>query len=253
MTAEPECGPEITEDRLLDGRVRLLQPRRGHRAGTDAVLLASAADIRPGDHVLDLGSASGAVGLMAAIRVPGTRLGLVERDPDLVALARRNIALNNLTDRACAHEADLFAGPAAFQDADLVAGMGDVVLTNPPFFTPGGRPSPEPGRRAAHVLAGGDLDRWVAAAAWLLKSRGRIAMIHRADALGTCLDALRGAFGSIVIVPVYSKPGGTASRLILSAVKGGRAPLQIMRPLEVSGVAVGGDTKTAPAGSLPRP
>lgn len=228
-----DASPEVTEDLFLEGRLRLLQPRRGHRAGTDAVLLAAAADLRPGDHVLDLGSASGAVGLLAATRVPGTRLSLVERDPSLVAVARQNIVLNGFEARASAHEADLFAGPAALRSAGLEAGMGDVVLTNPPFFEPGSRSSPEPGRRDAHVMQGGDLEGWLTAAAWLLKRRGRVWMIHRADSLALCLDALGTAFGSIVVAPVYSRPGAPASRLIVSAVKGGRTPLQLAPPIDL--------------------
>src|SRR5688572_13064356 len=83
----------VTEDTLLGGRVRLLQPARGHRVGTDAVLLAAAAPVRPGDLVIDVGAASGAVGLMIAARVAAA-LVFVERDPVLGGLCRRNAGLN---------------------------------------------------------------------------------------------------------------------------------------------------------------
>src|SRR4051812_35332287 len=92
-------GAAITEDALLDGRVRLLQPARGHRAGTDAVLLAAAARARAGEHVIDVGAATGAVGLMIAARHPGVDLTLAERDPDLAALCRRNLELNRASGR----------------------------------------------------------------------------------------------------------------------------------------------------------
>ena len=88
----------ITEDTLLGGRVRLLQPARGHRAGTDAVLLAAAAPVRPGDLVIDVGAASGAVGLMIAARVAAA-LVFVERDPALAGLCRRNAGLNGTDGR----------------------------------------------------------------------------------------------------------------------------------------------------------
>ncbi|WP_375459797.1 tRNA1(Val) (adenine(37)-N6)-methyltransferase [uncultured Enterovirga sp.] len=251
----PDAIPEVTEDLFLEGRLRLLQPRRGHRAGTDAVLLAATAEIRPGDHVVDLGSASGAVGLMAAIRVGATRLSLVEREAILVTLARRNISSNGLEDRAAAYQADLFADRRTLRSAGLADGMADVVLTNPPFFEPGGRTSPDPGRRSAHVMEGGDLGRWVASANWLLRPRGRIWMIHRADALASCLEALRPTFGSIVVRPVYSKPGGAAARLILSALKGGRTPLEVAAPIHLgeADAAADAETKTVPAGGLPGP
>ena len=84
------CMPEVTEDLLLGGRVRLRQPAKGHRAGTDAVLLAASAPVRPGDVVMDVGAATGAVGLMVAERQQDARFVFVERDPALAELCRRN-------------------------------------------------------------------------------------------------------------------------------------------------------------------
>lgn len=211
--------------------MRLRQTRRGHRAGWDAVLLAQAAEVRPGDHVLDLGSGSGAVGLMIAARVPDLRLTLVERDPVLVGLARQNLALNALDERGAALAADLFGDARSLRASGLVPGTGDVVVTNPPFFQNGERASPDPGRRAAHAMEGGDLASWLGSAGWLLRPRGRLWLVHRADALESCLAALRPGFGSCVVAPVYSKAGAPAARILVSAVKGGRAPLAIAQPV----------------------
>jgi tRNA1(Val) A37 N6-methylase TrmN6 len=240
VTPEPEGPDAVTEDALLGGRVRLLQPRRGHRAGTDAVLLAASALAQPGDHVVDLGSASGAVGLMAAARQAEARVTLVEREPDLVALAYRNVALNGWTDRVSAICADAFAPRAARVAAGLVSGGADLVLTNPPFFEPGGqgRASPDPGRRAAHAMAGGDLASWIDAAADLLRPRGRLVMIHRADHLAAALAALAPLaaassrrFGTIRITPVQARADTDAIRVLISAVKGGGGPLSLGPPL----------------------
>jgi tRNA1(Val) A37 N6-methylase TrmN6 len=219
---------DISEDALLSGRVRLLQPRRGHRAGTDAVLLAAAAGAQAGETIVDLGSASGAVGLMIAAREPGAKLVFVERDKTLVALCRRNIALNDLGERATASTADVFAPRAERIAAGLAPEQADVVATNPPFFEgEGARPSPDPGRRAAHEMAGGTLEGWIETAADLLRPRGRLVMIHRADALGTCLAALARRFGTIRVTPVQAKAGSDSLRVLLSAVKGGKAPLSL--------------------------
>jgi tRNA1(Val) A37 N6-methylase TrmN6 len=215
----------ITHDTLLGGSVPLLQPRRGHRSGTDAVLLAQLADVRGGDVVVDLGSASGAAGLVLARRVPDARIVFVERDPVLVALCRRNIGLNGLDGRAIAVEADLFALPLPGVHGAIPAGDADLVVTNPPFFEEGARASPDDGRAAAHVLRGGDLARWIAAAADLLAAKGRLCLIHRADRFGACLEALRPGFGSVTVRPVHPRLDRPASRIVVSAVKGGRAPL----------------------------
>lgn len=226
-----EVSADVSEDTLLGGRVRLLQPRRGHRAGTDAVLLAADADIRPGDHVVDLGSGSGAVGLMIAARHPDTRITLIDRDPWLVELASANIDANGLAGRACAIVAD------AFDSATLrgLAEQGDHVVTNPPFFAAGTRASPEPALRAAHVMGEGGLSGWLQAAAGLLKHRRRLTLIHRPDSLGECMDGLGPQFGSLAILPVHPRAGADAARIIISAMHGGRSRLRIRPPLILHG------------------
>ena len=115
----PEADAVIAEDALLGGRVRLRQPRRGHRAGTDAVLLAALAAPREGETVYDLGAGVGAVGLAIAARA-AARVVFVEREPVLAALCRENIALNRLEARARVIEADLLAPAAARRERGLV-------------------------------------------------------------------------------------------------------------------------------------
>ena len=73
----------MTDDAVLGGRLRLLQKRRGHRVGHDAILLAAATDARPGDRVIDLGAGIGAAGLAVAARVPDVDVTLEEIDPEL--------------------------------------------------------------------------------------------------------------------------------------------------------------------------
>ena len=227
-----EADPEITQDRLLGGRVHLLQPRRGHRAGTDAVLLAAMSPVRAGAVIVDLGAGTGAVGLMLARRSEGARIVLVEREPDLVLLARRNLALNGLEDRGRAVEADVFSPPAVLAQAGLPLGAADLVATNPPFFDEGeGRPSPERARRSAHHMAGGSIEGWMRTAAALLKPQGRATLIHRADALAVCLAALVPRFGSLTITPIHPRTGERASRVVITGLKGGRGPLTIEAPL----------------------
>lgn len=226
----------VTEDRLLGGVVTLLQRQAGHRAGTDAVLLAAFAEVAPGETVADIGAGTGAVALMIGRRVPGVRLLLIERDADLTPLCLRNIELNGMADRASVVAADIFASPEERRSSGLLPGVADVVVTNPPFYEHGIRSSPNPGRRAAHTMAGGGLREWLHAAADLLRPRGRLVMIHRADQMELCLGGMRPHFGSPEITPVYSKAGRPASRIVVRAIKGGRAPLRLAPPLLLHGL-----------------
>ncbi|MFJ7436057.1 tRNA1(Val) (adenine(37)-N6)-methyltransferase [Methylorubrum thiocyanatum] len=225
MSAEP--------DAFLGGRLWLRQPPRGaHRAGTDAVLLARLVVPAPGDTLYDLGASTGAVGLAAARMSEACRVVLVERDPDLAALARENASANGLAERVAVIAADVLAPGAQRRAAGLEAGCADIVLTNPPFFEAGGhRPSPVPQKASAHAFVAGGLDLWLRTCADLLRPGGRLGLIHRADALPACLDALRGRFGDCAVRPVHARSDRPAIRVLIAAVKGSRAPCQLLPPL----------------------
>jgi tRNA1(Val) A37 N6-methylase TrmN6 len=239
--SRPSCampdGPDsVSEDRLLDGRVRLLQPRRGHRAGSDAVLLAAAVQPQGGETVVDLGAGTGAVGLMMAALSDAAEVILVERDPALVELCRRNIALNGLDGRARAIEADILAPAGERRARGLVTASADVVVTNPPFLEAGrSRASPDPGRAAAHQLPDEGLEQWIAAAADLLRPKGRLALIHRADRLSECLRHLEQRFGGITVKAVHARADEAAIRIVVTAMKGSHAPLRMTPPLVLHG------------------
>jgi tRNA1(Val) A37 N6-methylase TrmN6 len=223
-----EAREELTDDAALGGRLRLLQPRRGHRFGHDGILLAAATPARDGDRVVDLGAGIGAAGLALASRVPGVRVTLVEIDEGLAALARENAARNGLAGRVDAVTLDVAASSADFAAAGLPAGSCDLVLMNPPFHDKALPASPDPMRRGAHSLGATDLSDWVAAAERLLRPGGILTLIFRADGVPMLLDLLGGGFGAIALLPVHSKPGAAAIRVLLAAAKARRGPFAIL-------------------------
>jgi tRNA1(Val) A37 N6-methylase TrmN6 len=229
------CGPmseagEFTEDAFLGGQLRLRQPKSGHRAGHDAVLLAAATPARAGHRVVDLGAGIGAAGLAVARRVDGIRLTLVEIDAALAALARTNAAANAIA--ADVAVLDVTGRAEAFAAAGLPADSADVVLMNPPFNDSlRHRASPDGARERAHVADPSTLETWIHAARRILKSSGILTLIWRADGLGEVLVALDRGFGSLAILPVHSAVKMPAIRVLVRAVKGGRAPMQIQPSL----------------------
>ncbi|HLZ04377.1 MAG TPA: methyltransferase [Bradyrhizobium sp.] len=220
----------ITEDLFLGGRLRLRQPRKGHRAGHDAMLLAAATAVEAGDQVVEFGAGVGAAGLALARRVGGIVLRLVEIDPQLAALARDNAAANNVA--ADVLVLDVTASAEAFERCALKPDSVDVVLMNPPFNDAmRHRASPDTGRASAHVADTETLDGWIGASRRLLKSGGRLTLIWRADGLSDVLAALARGFGSLAILPVHADPTKPAMRVLVRAVKGGRAPTRILAGL----------------------
>lgn len=226
-TMTESTGPEIldvTEDMFLDGQLRLCQPRRGHRAGHDAILLAAATPAKAGHRVVEFGAGVGAAGLSVAHRVAGIHLILVEIDSTLAVLARSNAEANKL--QAQVVVLDVSAPADVFAVSGLGPDSADAVLMNPPFNDAARhRSSPDPARQAAHVATNDTLTIWSHAARRVLKSGGVLTLIWRADGLADVLAALDRGFGSLQILPVHPKPRTPAIRVLVSAVKGGRAPL----------------------------
>lgn len=241
MSGSTPAEAEVTEDRLLDGRIRLRQPRGGYRAAIDPVLLAAAVPARPGDRVLDLGCGAGAVFLCLLARQASLSVAAVERDPAMAALARENAALNGVADRVAVVEADLAALPPAWEEGGF-----DQVASNPPYLDAGrADPSPVAGRAAAGVEAGIDLAAWIGRARRCLRHKGRLTIVHRADRLAELLASLDG-FGEVVVFPLWPRAGGDAGRVIVTARKGLRTPLRLAAGLVLHGDD-GGYTKATDA------
>jgi tRNA1(Val) A37 N6-methylase TrmN6 len=219
---------DASEDAVLGGRLILRQPLRGHRIGHDAILLAAAVSASAGEHAVDLGSGVGTAGLALARRVAGLSVSLVEIDPELTALAAGNVERNGLSGRVRAVCLDVEAPAAAFADAGLSPGGAAHVLMNPPFNVAQQNPSPDRGRRAAHVGSHDTLRRWLDTAARLLGSGGAVTLIWRADALADVVAALSRDFGAVSVLPVYPKPAAPAIRVLARGVKASRAPLTLL-------------------------
>src|SRR3954452_4422261 len=160
-----------TTDAFLRGALRLQQPAAGNRAGTDAILLAAAVPAKAGGLAIDAGAGIGAAGLAAACAAPALRIALLEREPGLIALARANIAANELEHSVFVVKADLLSSES-WRAAGLEREAADLVLTNPPFLSAAtARVSPDRDKASAHVIGAGGLEAWNSACLGLLQPR----------------------------------------------------------------------------------
>jgi tRNA1(Val) A37 N6-methylase TrmN6 len=217
----------LTEDALLGGRLRLLQPARGYRVAVDAVLLAAAVDAAPGQRILDLGAGVGAVGLCVAARLAGCHVVGIELQEALAGLAERNANLNGMAGRLRTVVHDL-AKPLP---ADL--GRFDHVVTNPPYLAAAvADPSPDPSKALATVESSADLARWLVVATAAAEPAGTLLIIHRSDRL----DEILGHLGQLGWGDVTVKRLPPAARVLLRARRADRLtrhdapPLTLHRP-----------------------
>ncbi|PZW51189.1 tRNA1(Val) A37 N6-methylase TrmN6 [Humitalea rosea] len=205
----------MTEDRLLGGRIRLVQPQSGLKAGLDAVMLAAAIPAKPGETVLDAGCGAGAVFLCLMARVPGLRVIALERDPELAALARENAALNGFADQVQVIEGDV---------ADATLPPVQHSCANPPFWPDGTAPPAVLRAGATHAGATGLLV-WVRALANPLRAGGSATLVLPATRFSEAASALRlTGFGDVGLYPLWPRAGVAARRVLLTARRGGRGP-----------------------------
>lgn len=215
--------PATSEDGLLGGRIHLQQKVTGYRVAIDPVLLAAAVPAVSGNRVLDIGCGVGAAALCLAHRVPGCRVTGIERERDLVRLASDNIALNNLSGRVSAMTGDLLNPPPR-----LEPGGFDHVMANPPYLEAGAAtPPPDPGRAAAHVEGAADLAAWVRFALTMVRAKGSITFIHRADRIEQLLAQIAGRAGEIVVFPLWPGMDKPAKRILVRARKEVATPTRL--------------------------
>lgn len=214
---------DATEDRFLGGALRILQPAKGYRAGADPVLLASATAANAGQSVLELGCGVGVAIYCLMHRVPGLDVVGVERNPELADLARLN-------GKAGAFEASIITADLADLPGELTARSFDHVIANPPFFdrtrgTSATDSSREGGRGEDTPLA-----TWIDVAVRRLAPGGQLTVIQRTERLQGVLSAMDKRLGSIRILPLSARENRQAQNAIITAKKGGRAPLVLEAP-----------------------
>lgn len=221
----PAAAPlPVSDDALLGGRVKLLQPVEGYRVAIDPVLLAAAVPAGAGDSVLDLGCGVGAAALCLAVRVPGCRVTGVEVQRELVRLAGENAARNGVADRVA-----IMAGDIGHPPPRLEPGSFAHVMANPPYVAAeAASPSPLPAKATATVEGGADLAAWVRFALTMARPRGTITFIHRADRLEHLLAQFAGRAGGIVVLPLWPGAGKPAKRVIVHARKDVATPTRLL-------------------------
>ncbi|MBA4152435.1 MAG: methyltransferase [Acinetobacter sp.] len=211
----------------------------------DTVLLAAACKITDGQTLLDVGCGVGSAGLCVALKKQNILLNGIDIYQENIALARENAKLNGLT------ESCTFYCNSILQDFDNKDNFFDFVITNPPYQAGGKHsPSPDTHKSLAHGedASGVDLKEWCKYLHKKLKQGGSMVMVHRADRLDEIIRALteRRWFGSLVILPVHSRIGEPAKRVLISARKERYAPL-VIKPALIMHEADGSYTQRAAA------
>jgi tRNA1Val (adenine37-N6)-methyltransferase len=217
-----------TCDTLFEGRLRAFQKREGYRFSVDALLLAHFAEAGPKDRIIDLGTGCGIVPLILTFRGKASHVIGVEIQPSLADLARRNAALNRYASRIKIWEKDL---------KDLITkklqGTFDLVLSNPPYRKMGsGRINPHEEKAVARHEIKATLEDVLRVAHYLLRDKGRLAMIYPASRVADLIRKMAGFHLEPKRLQfVHSHAADEARLVLVEALKEGHTQVKVLPPL----------------------
>ncbi len=214
---------KFSEDFLLGGRILVRQPTVGYRVAIDPIFLAASIEVEPNDTILDVGAGVGAASLCLATRAPSVRVIGVELQREYVRYAAENIKQNKLRERVEILHGDLLRPPPR-----LAAGTFSHVMTNPPYLdATRNNISPNETKAAANLEGEADLDQWAKFSLLMVKPKGSVTFIHRADRLDQILSFFAGKLGNIIIYPLWPGKNKPAKRVLIRGIKNTNGALRL--------------------------
>lgn len=209
-------------DDFLGGKVKLKQPKKGYRITSDSIYLAACINPKKGERILDVGAGTGAILSCLAARlgdeVQDLTLHGIEIQQELLALARENSI----------KEIKYFQGDIMKNIDGCDANSYHHVISNPPYYDKGTATlSPYPSKATAHGSKMDDLKVWISRCLRMVRPKGYLTVVHRADRLDDILSVLTEKAGSIIIYPFRSKSEKEANRVIIRAQKDAKGLLSL--------------------------
>ncbi len=208
---------EFTEDLILNGKIRLYQPKHGYRVAIDPILLASLVELKHEQTILDVGCGVGTISLILKYMDDSQNITSVDIDSTMTKLCKINSELNNLP-------LNIVNSPIG---TNLLRNkIFDSVVTNPPFYCPKNFRSSE--KKSTSNFETVNLKSWISFCLKRLKPRGNFYIIHLPERLEHILESLVNLAGKIEIFPIYSRQYEPAKRIIIRCKKMSREPLKIL-------------------------
>ncbi len=208
---------EFTEDLILNGKIKLCQPKHGYRIAIDPILLASIIELKNDQTILDVGCGVGTISLILKYMNHSQNITSVDIDPTITKLCQRNSEINHLP-------LNIINSPIGsnFLNNETF----DSVVTNPPFYNPENFRSSK--KKSAANFETISLRSWISFCLKRLKPNGNFYIIHLPERLEHILESLKNLVGKIEIFPIYSHKNEPAKRIIIKCKKASKEPMKIM-------------------------
>ena len=217
-------------DELYRESMKIIQSRKVFSFSVDALLLADFTRLLKRDsHIIDLCSGNGIIPLLLSHRT-ALNIDAVELQERLVDMAKRSISLNGKGEQISIHQGDITQIKEMFDHSSF-----DVITVNPPYFT-NDQPvksldSHSVARHEVHI----DLKGVVSAARYLIRNKGRLYMVHRAERSMEAIHVLMdGGFRIRRLQYVYNdENSGTAMFVLIEALFHSQAYVDVFQPFYI--------------------
>jgi tRNA1(Val) A37 N6-methylase TrmN6 len=206
-------------DQLYADDIQIIQSPTVFSFSLDAVMLANFPAIPKKGKIVDLCAGNGAVGLFVS-RKTNAHIYQVELQEKLADMAQRSIQLNKLEEQMTVYPIDLKDSLTKIKGDSV-----DLLLCNPPYFKnlETGIKNPNPHLAIARHEIQTNLDEVVSMSSRLLKTNGRLAMVHRPDRFLDIIEAMRNnRIAPKKIQFIYPKAGKEANILLIEGIKDGK-------------------------------
>ena len=217
-------------DDLERSGLKIIQDTDKFCFGMDAVLLSGFAKAKQGETVLDIGTGTGIIPILMTAKTEGEKFYGLEIQKDMADMANRSVMLNHLEEKVIIVNGDIKEADKIWKPETF-----DVVTTNPPYMNDmHGLKNPEETFAIARHEVLCNLEDILTQSARLLKTGGRMYMVHRPHRLEDIMHGLR----EHKLEPkrmrmVYPFIDREANMVLIEAVKGGGAFLKVESPLVI--------------------
>lgn len=223
----------LSEERLDDlqrNGYQIIQNPNKFCFGIDAVLLSGYAKVKENEVAIDLGTGTGIIPILLEAKTEGKYFTGLEIQQDMADMASRSVLYNKLENKIRIIEGDI-------NNASSIFGLSsfDVVTCNPPYMNDNhGLKNPELPKAIARHEVLCTLEDVIRESSRLLKSNGRLYMIHRPHRLVEIFEVMR----KYKLEPkkmqlVYPFIDKEPNMVLIEAIRSGKPMLKIDKPLIV--------------------
>jgi len=228
LTSKVTVHPYERIDDLQCGGYHIIQDPKRFCFGIDAVCLSNFAQIKKGETILDLGTGTGIIPILLCAKTEGGHFTGLEIQEQSVDMARRSVEMNDLSHRIRIDLGDIKNGANLYPPNHF-----DAVTVNPPYINQGGGvPNENSAKAIARHEIACNLADIVTLSARLLKTGGRLYMVHRPHRLTDIICTLRRTgMEPKTIQFVQSSPAYEPSLVLVEAVDHGKPMVKVLPAL----------------------